>query len=86
VIRTLFAFAERTKMDSKHKGPHLEFEKDKKTNSYQVSFLLKNDLHLYILFNDKKNMKRKASIVESIESSGINTIFANLMQVKTKTS
>ena len=30
-------------------------------------------------------MKRKASTVESIENSGINTIFANLMQVKTKT-
>ena len=30
-------------------------------------------------------MKRKASTVESIENSGINTIFANIMQVKTKT-
>jgi hypothetical protein len=30
-------------------------------------------------------MKRNASTVEIIETSGINTIFANLMQVKTKT-
>ena len=63
----------------------MEYEKIMKDNIYQVNnFFIKNRFAFIYFFNDKKNMK-KASTVESIETSGINTIFANLMQVKTKT-
>ena len=76
-------------MDFKYKGPQMEYEKIMKDNIYQVLvqffFIIKNWFAFIYSFNDKKNVKRKASTVESIETSGINTIFANLMQVKTKT-
>ena len=89
VIRTLFAFAERTKMDPVYNGPTFECDKIMKDRISQVTLATKDppnrNSNRIMIPCHFQSIKRKESKQENSETSSINSIFANLMQVITNT-